>query len=92
VVSDKGGDGVRRYYVAHSRHDAQRADRRRPNAEYYQRTKDRIILRQSELRPSTILEIIDCLSALDLHPADHRVERLVEPYRDLTGNDPPRLT
>ena len=76
----------------HSRPDARRADRRRSNADYYQRTKDRIILRDSELQPSTILEIIDCLSALDLHPADHRVERLVELYRELTRNDPPTVT
>jgi hypothetical protein len=69
--------------------ESQRGDRRRSNADYYQRTKDRIILRQDELRPSTILEIIDCLAALDLHPADHRVERLMELYRELTGREPP---
>jgi hypothetical protein len=66
-----------------------RRDRRDTNAEYYRRHRERIILREDELRPSTILEIVDCLSALDLHPADHRVERLVALYRDLTGNEPP---
>lgn len=72
-----------------------REDRRRSNADYYRRTRDRIILRKSELRPSTILEIIDCLDCLgciDLHPADHRVERLAALYRDLTGNDPAQAT
>ena len=64
-------------------------NRRAANADYYRRTRDRIILRESELRPSTILEIIDCLGSLDLHPIDHRIERLVALYRDLTGNDPP---
>jgi hypothetical protein len=64
-------------------------DRRAANAEYYRRTRDRLILRASELRPSTILEIIDCLGSLELHPADHRIERLVTLYRDLTGNDLP---
>ena len=64
-------------------------DRRAANADYYRRTRDRIILRESELRPSTILEIIDCLGSLDLHPADHRIERLVALYRALTGNDLP---
>jgi hypothetical protein len=69
--------------------ESQGGDRRRSNADYYQRTKDRIILRRDELRPSTILEIIDCLGALDLHPADHRTERLAELYRELTGHEPP---
>lgn len=43
-------------------------NRRVANADYYRRTRDRIILRESELRPSTILEIIDCLGSLGLHP------------------------
>ena len=41
-------------------------DRKKGNAEYYARTRDRIILRENELRPSTILEIIDCLEELEL--------------------------
>ena len=63
-------------------------DRRQSNADYYDRTRDRIILRESELRPSTVLELIDCLSEVELHPADRRVERLQALYRDLTGSDP----
>lgn len=63
-------------------------DRKTSNAEYYARTRERLILRESELRPSTILEIIDCLAELDLHPADRRIDRLVALYRDLTGSDP----
>lgn len=67
-------------------------DRKRSNAQYYARTRDRLILRESELRPSTILELIDCLGSLDLHPADRRIERLVALYRDLTGSAPPQQT
>lgn len=65
-------------------------DRRRSNAEYYARTRDRLILRESELRPSTILEILDCLESLDLHPADGRIKRLEALYRDIAGTDRPR--
>jgi hypothetical protein len=64
-------------------------DRRRGNAEYYARTRDRIILRENELRPSTIIEIIECLESVELHPADKRVARLEALYRDLTGDDRP---
>jgi hypothetical protein len=62
-------------------------DRKKGNAEYYARTRDRIILRENELRPSTIIEIIDCLEDLELHPADKRVERLKALYVDLTSHD-----
>lgn len=62
-------------------------DRRKSNAEYYQRTRDRIILREGELRPSTVLELIECLSQLEPHPADRRIERLQNLYRDLTGEE-----
>jgi hypothetical protein len=65
-------------------------DRKRGNAEYYARTRDRIILRENELRPSTIIEIIECLESVELHPADKRVARLEALYRDLTGGDRPR--
>lgn len=41
------------------------------------------------LRPSTIVELEDCLSDLQLHPADRRIERLVQVYRDLTGEELP---
>jgi hypothetical protein len=64
-------------------------DRRESNRAYYARTSARLILRESELRPSTILELIDCLRDLPLHPADKRIARLEELYRDLTGNEPP---
>ena len=60
-------------------------DRKKENAEYYARTRDRIILRENELRPSTIIEIIECLEELELHPTDKRVERLEALYRDLNG-------
>lgn len=64
-------------------------DRKASNAAYYARTRERFILRAGELRPSTIVELIDCLSELELHPADTRIERLAGLYRDLTGLDPP---
>ena len=64
-------------------------DRRKANSDYYERTRDRIILRESELRPSTIVELIDCLRDLPLHQADRRIIRLEELYRDLTGEAPP---
>ena len=64
-------------------------DRREANRDYYERTSDRLILRESELRPSTILELIDCLRDLPQHPADKRIVRLEALYRDLVGKDPP---
>jgi hypothetical protein len=64
-------------------------DRRASNRDYYERTKDRLILRESELRPTTILELIDCLRDLPAHPADKRIPRLEQLYRDLTGSEPP---
>lgn len=63
-------------------------DRRASNARYYAAHSDRIILRESELRPSTILELIDTLADLDLHPADKRIERLEQLYFDLMGTEP----
>jgi hypothetical protein len=65
-------------------------NRRQSNAEYYERTRDRIILRESELRPSTILELLDCLGDLDPHPADRRIGRLRQLYLDLTGHEAPQ--
>jgi hypothetical protein len=62
-------------------------DRRASNALYYAKTKDRIILKESELRPSTVLELIDCLSSLDLHGLDKRVDRLRQLYVTLVGED-----
>jgi hypothetical protein len=59
------------------------------NRRYYAAHRDRIILRESELRPSTILELLDCLGELELHSADKRFERLRQLYRDLTGDEPP---
>jgi len=50
-------------------------------------TRDRIILRASELRPSTILELFDCLSELALHPAGRRIERLEALYREVPGKE-----
>ena len=64
-------------------------DRRRSNAAYYRRTRDRIILREAELRPSTILELMYCLSDVELHPTDKRIERLEGLYREFTGIEPP---
>lgn len=64
--------------------------RRDANRRYYERTRDRIILRESELRPSTIVELIDCLREQELDPADHRIDRLIQLYHDLTGQDPDR--
>jgi hypothetical protein len=62
-------------------------DKREANARYYAAHSDRIILRESELRPSTILELIDCLGELDLHPHDKRLERLEQLFFDLTGTE-----
>lgn len=43
-------------------------DKREANARYYAAHNDRIILRESELRPSTVLELIECLGELiDAH-------------------------
>ena len=64
-------------------------DRRKANSDYYERTRDRIILRESELRPSTVLELIDCLRDLPHHHADRRIARLEDLYRDLTGDNLP---
>ena len=64
-------------------------NRRKANSQYYERTRDRLILRESELRPTTILELIDCLRDLPPHPADKRIARLEQLYRDITGNEPP---
>jgi hypothetical protein len=60
------------------------------NRRYYESHRDRIILRESELRPSTILELIDCLGDLDPHPADRRIGRLRQLYLDLTGHEAPQ--
>jgi len=81
---------ARRYYVAALKSFAM--DRKKSNAEYYARTRHRLILREGELRPSTILKLIDRLGELDLHPAGHRIVWLTALYRDLTGTDPPRAT
>lgn len=61
-------------------------NKREANAHYYAAHRDRIILRESELRPSTILELIDCLA--DRDPHDKRIERLERLFVDLTGTDP----
>ena len=64
-------------------------DRQETNRRYYAKTRDRIILREDELRPSTVLELIACLREQDPHPLDRRVARLEDLYRDLTGEEPP---
>lgn len=63
-------------------------DKREANARYYAAHRDRIILRESELRPSTILELIDCLEDQEPHPHDKRVERLERLFVELTGVEP----
>lgn len=63
-------------------------NKREANARYYAAHRDRIILRESELRPSTILELIDCLEDQDPHPHDKRVERLGCLFVVLTGIEP----
>ncbi|MBN9310336.1 MAG: hypothetical protein J0I99_15850 [Devosia sp.] len=63
-------------------------DKREANARYYAAHRDRIILRESELRPSTILELIDCLEDQELHAHDKRVERLERLFVELTGIEP----
>ena len=65
------------------------ASKAESNRRYYEAHRDRIILRESELRPSTIVELIDCLTEVGLHPADKRVERLRQLYADITGSEPP---
>ena len=57
------------------------------NRRYYAAHRDRIILRESELRPSTIIELLDCLDSLRLHPADRRIERLRQLHVELTGQE-----
>ena len=61
-------------------------DKAESNRRYYEAHRDRLIFRESELRPSTILELIDCLSAQNLHPGDKRIGRLRALYDDLTGD------
>ena len=65
----------------------QRAKKAASNRDYYERTRERIILRESELRPSTIAELVDCLEAQDPHPGDKRVGRLRQLYLALTGEE-----
>ena len=64
-------------------------DRREAKRQCCERTRDRLILREDELRPATILELIDCLRDLPLHSADKRMARLEQVYRDFTGREPP---
>lgn len=66
-------------------------NKRASNAKYYAAHRNRLIFREEELRPSTILELIDCLRELDLHPADRRIERLSHLYFDLTGAEAARV-
>lgn len=61
---------------------------REANARYYAAHRDPIILRESELRPSTILELIDCLGDQVPHPHDRRIERLERLFVELTGTEP----
>lgn len=65
------------------------SSKRQSNADYNARTRDRIILRDRELRPSTFLELLDCLGDFDRRPADKRADRLTRLYIDLTGKEPP---
>jgi hypothetical protein len=51
-------------------------NKREANARYYAAHRDRIILRDRELGPSTILELVDCLGDQELRPHDRRIERL----------------
>lgn len=67
------------------------SDRRKANAAYYARTRDRVIMHESELRPSTILDLIECLSDLDFHPADKHIGRLKALYQALTGGTVARI-
>lgn len=47
-----------------------------------------LILRERELRPSAILELIDCLGDQEPHPRDKRIERLERLFVQLTGVEP----
>ena len=67
-------------------------NKREANARYYATHRDRIILRESELRPSTILELINCLEEQDPHPHDKRLERLERLFIELTGCEPETFT
>ena len=67
-------------------------NQREANARYYATHSDRIILRESELRPSTILELMDGLRDQETHPHDRRLERLERLFIDLTGTDPTEVT
>lgn len=60
-------------------------NKREANARNYAAHRDRIILRESELRPSPILELIDCLGDQEPHPHDRRLERL---FVELTCTGP----
>ena len=67
-------------------------NKREANARYYAAHRDRIILRESELRPSTILELIDCLEDQETYPHDKRLERLERLFIELTGTEPEQFT
>lgn len=54
--------------------------------------RDRIILRESELRPSTILELIDCLGDQEPHPHNKRIERLERLFVELAGVEPEQVS
>lgn len=64
-------------------------NKREANARYYAAHRDRIILRESELRPSTIL---DCLGDQELRLHDKRLERLERLFVELTGIEPRKFT
>lgn len=64
-------------------------NKREANARYYAAHRDRIILRESELRPSTILELIE---EQEPHPHDKRLERLERLFVELTGSEPESFT
>lgn len=57
------------------------------NAKYYASHRDRIILREGELSPRIIKALVECLRDTDLHPADLRIERLVNLHAELTGEE-----
>lgn len=63
-------------------------NKREANARYHAAHRDRIILRESELRPSAILELIDCLGDQEPHLLDKRIERLERLFVELTGVEP----
>lgn len=69
--------------------EQRRAAKAKSNREYYERTRDRIIIRESELRPSAIVELVESLADAGVHKGDKRIQRLCDLYLAIMGEELP---